>query len=111
VTQEAWRQPDEMIEQIDDQRDPLRRLFMDSVKEAQDEEVVVLLPKVDLDLPPRKDRDPGSKLSIPYLKAIHVLLDDATPLRMIAKRYNVSKVALRLHRDQQCFCRERGIVG
>jgi len=101
-----------MIEQLEDQRDPLRRLFMDSVREAQEEEeVVVLLPKVDLDLPRRKDTSSGMKLSIPYLKAIHVLLDDATPLRMIAKRYNVSKVALRLHRDQQCYCREKGIVG
>jgi len=112
LVKELWRQPDEMIERIEQQRDPLRGIFMDSVYEATQEEVTeVLLPKVDLDLPKRKNRESGMKLSPPYLKAIHHLIETSTPLRMIQKRYNVSQVALRLHRDQQCYCRERGIVG
>jgi len=99
----AWRSADSVIEDMNE-------VFLSAVKDANVDEEVPKGPPVNLDLPEWVDR-PGVGLTEEYRKAIHYLIDEDVPVMKIHRRYKISTVTIRFHRDEECACREKGLVG
>jgi hypothetical protein len=92
------------------ERIPLRSIFLSAVREAIEEPLPPPKPPVETDLPKRKGRMKKVVMTREHKKAVHALLDKKVPLDKIQKKYNVTKVALRLHRRKECTCQARGII-
>lgn len=108
-----WRPVDELIERDQERFNP-HQMFLDALKEAQQKEEEVVRPAaiaVKTDLPKRNGRKRKVVLGAEYKRAIHSMLAEGRSVAEISRKFKVTKVAVRLHRDEECTCRMRALVG